>query len=1602
LDSAPPQRDETNSSSPRDGARARRRPPIPGRQPARIAALLVGLCLVSAAVAFGDTQPASQRAAIPDPTLAPPEVVQQDAAQAARQAAYRNSAAGRDERSLSQQAFRNQSDAQAERTDHSHFAAWLESPALQWPALASGEQLRGYLNDRTAVIREPSGHGSVVESSLPLRGKSPSGKTGPVDLALVDAGGSAYAPKSTAVPIRIPKNSGDALRFPNQSFGISLAGAHSQPAALSSNNALYANVLPDADLVLGPQPTGAELSIVLRSPAAPASIPLRFDLSGGQKLELVTGDGSDLPQGSAELVDGGKRVAAIPPAAAADAQGRSVPVSYRLDGDQLVIQVDTSADLAYPILVDPPIGVYDSNGTSAGAGTPGYTWPNWTPTVSSNATFSYCNNQPSNPNKPFYFCQGSLTGTSFDGGPLFIKGNTTYSYAGTEWGEWFKPAHADPDGNKYIYITQFHAASVGHQPNHSMFYVGIFSAVTFNWENPGWVEDQTGKHVNTTSEAYYQSSTATPNTYYAKAGTTAQPDDNIAPGNVPVFGLSIISPGTTGTPLPYMSVSGGATISSEKYAPTLDAPTHTTAPPSGWVQSYSDTMGVTAQDHGFGMGSINASGPGLSASTQACSQNGGPTGEQNLYDSPCTLTLTMANKSYTAPEGINTYTASATDLVGNHDSTHDQTWQVKVDNSAPTMQLSGPLWDARGTTLADGQYNLHVSANDGATDGNPADARSGVQSIEISVDGEQQDFVDQDCAAGSCSMSRDWTFDTSAYSGGQHTVEVDVIDQVGNITSQTFTFNRACCLLAAAIWDAHAAGTTDVAYGDVNGDGAADVVTRDRLTGDVEVQTSNSSGLDAATSWGSWSPLYDLHVADVNGDGNADLVGWNPVTGDVQVALSDGQSSFGAQTSWGTWPTTRSIAFADIDGDGAADVVGRDPITGDVSVAYSDGSSSFEPLLSIGTWPSNYSLSFVDVDGDGRADAVGRDSSTGRVQVALQDDSGLLPATAWGTLGGNYDVTYGDVNGDTLADVVGRNHQTGDVQVLQSDGSRFGTPTSWGSWAPSNALQTADTSGDGTADLVGSDSLGNISTAISVAPAPDSPPADNFTADEAPTDAPADVAPPDTSASVSCPVSSTQTAGKHHGMYIAFEDDARLLERTGLVPAGEQPFDGGTGEHDAQCAINHLYDRMRQAGASVVRFDVWWGWTQNNDGSYYWTKLDKAVDLARANGFQVELTLTGASVSRVDCSQGYNPNGRGCNAPTGVNPSPSAYRQFVHDVVQHFTHPTVRAQFFSLWNEPNGKAFLAGTDTQQYNGYVPADLYGQLYAAGYLGYRDGLAGVGGTRVLMGELSSDSRSGRGAGKSCDTVMRGARKCIYSAMDFLKRAVPAASTYLGGGQVHADGVALHPYQHSAKPSSQGHDQYHVGIGRLKPAGTAIGDLCGTMSGNQCQGQLARQDGGRPELYLTEFGCFNRPFLTNGPSTYHRETQRRAWFAGGSANGGQKGAMRQALDHHAAMMLLYTLTELPPQLQPSGKYDTKWDSGLIGPPDSTPPDNDINGCRAYGKRRDGRGWSGHSTCPPDPTDPHSGAQNRLAYCGIRHWAASWDFIDPKSAPYANGCSI
>ncbi|MCJ1706463.1 hypothetical protein [Microbacterium sp. VKM Ac-2923] len=79
--------------------------------------------------------------------------------------------------------------------------------------------------------------------------------------------------------------------------------------------------------------------------------------------EVAAGDGSSLvalPDGGVIVLDSdGQEAAMVAPPWALDAEGRSIPTRYEIDGERLTQVVDTAAaaDVAYPVVADPGISV---------------------------------------------------------------------------------------------------------------------------------------------------------------------------------------------------------------------------------------------------------------------------------------------------------------------------------------------------------------------------------------------------------------------------------------------------------------------------------------------------------------------------------------------------------------------------------------------------------------------------------------------------------------------------------------------------------------------------------------------------------------------------------------------------------------------------------------------------------------------------------------------------------------------------------------------------------------------------------------------------------------------------------------------------------------------------------------------------------------------------------------------------------------------------------------------------------------------------------------------------------------------------------------------
>ncbi len=199
--------------------------------------------------------------------------------------------------------------------------------------------------------------------------------------------------------------------------------------------------------------------------------------------------------------------------------------------------------------------------------------------------------------------------------------------------------------------------------------------------------------------------------------------------------------------------------------------------------------------------------------------------------------------------------------------------------------------------------------------------------------------------------------------------------------------------------DGFAAGARAIRFGDLDGDGRADVCGR--AAEGIRCAKGRGAGFAPATIWSTafaddagWlAPAYgdSLELADVDGDGREDLCGRGPRGIVCALSLGDhfgparpwtGGADFADddRTPWakepGYWETIR---FADVNGDGRADVCGRGPEG--IVCALSNG----HRFLRATNWVSTSmtddegwslperaaSIQLGDVNGDGRADVCG-------------------------------------------------------------------------------------------------------------------------------------------------------------------------------------------------------------------------------------------------------------------------------------------------------------------------------------------------------------------------------------------------------------------------------------------------------------------------------------------------------------------------------------------------------------------------------------------------------------------------------------------------------
>jgi hypothetical protein len=186
--------------------------------------------------------------------------------------------------------------------------------------------------------------------------------------------------------------------------------------------------------------------------------------------------------------------------------------------------------------------------------------------------------------------------------------------------------------------------------------------------------------------------------------------------------------------------------------------------------------------------------------------------------------------------------------------------------------------------------------------------------------------------------------------------------------------------------------TRSLAVGDLNGDGALDIVAgnvggyfqgepnyvylNDRTGhfdgGDSEHQLAGDAGNTTSVALG-----------DVNGDGYLDIVAGNKGYQSTQdfVYLNDGSGAFPLSRRLGSGQGTTALALADMNGDGALDIIAahpseRDPISGQIlsrnAVYINTGMGNFPIVRDFitGRGGAAVTVAVGDLDGDGLQDIV--------------------------------------------------------------------------------------------------------------------------------------------------------------------------------------------------------------------------------------------------------------------------------------------------------------------------------------------------------------------------------------------------------------------------------------------------------------------------------------------------------------------------------------------------------------------------------------------------------------------------------------------------------
>ncbi|HEY4915431.1 MAG TPA: RHS repeat-associated core domain-containing protein, partial [Solirubrobacteraceae bacterium] len=785
----------------------------------------------------------------------------------------------------------------------------IEHPSWTPPDSAGEGHITKYLSQSLASEVSPSGTHLVLASTVPLRSAVGTGRMAPTSLAL-QRQGAAFVPSNPVVPVSIAQAPSAGVSL---SFGVSFASAQSgapEESTVVGNRVVYPGTATATDFMVEPVPVGVEVSWQLLGEESSSENALRFTLPAGAVLQLSKHD-----PGAAEIVKEGQTLDAIEPAKGIEANGAFLPVSYTISGSTLVTHVALGGSVAFPVVVDPTIaGIVEGTYGNYGAGT----WTGW---ESEDNCGTGCYGFFANPSQLTAVIANAPWPAGYEGNwHIIAPGNGRYEGAG---------------------ITRVDLDGVSHDSEQSVMEAEIN---TSNGSDPGWTFNG-GEPIKPEDEGVYESPAVISNAGMALCaqvggGSGEQLCNYENYGEAFVLRNEVL--GWTSV-YNFSEITGAVVRFRDKFAPT-DVRFRGPAAEGRWINGTANSLErVTASDAGVGVASLdieippgheNEHGQPVWADQIACPFAGFTGCPQSAESTP----IEWPEMS-TGEHEVGVYAIDAAENVRELEPAPT----IYFDRTPPKVTLSGPLEEHSNGQIAETDYALNVSAEDGTVSA----PQSGVEKIEIRVDGKLTDKIKTSCSQPigvpktECfTLGGSWTLEGQQYGAGTHTVEVTATDWAGNHTTQTFPVT------------VHAAASEPVGPGVVNlktGDfrlQATDVSIA-AANGRLEVGREYDSREPTQGTGEPLGPQWTLNLPDAPANGIWKSLRALP-NGSVQAALGSGlQATFQQSGKTYTSPAGfQTYTLSEISGGSAVEYEITDA-TGDATTFKRASSASEEAPLFI-------------------------------------------------------------------------------------------------------------------------------------------------------------------------------------------------------------------------------------------------------------------------------------------------------------------------------------------------------------------------------------------------------------------------------------------------------------------------------------------------------------------------------------------------------------------------------------------------------------------------------------------------------------------------------